>query len=374
MKRKNKFLNKIKVVTTSQIRFINDCINNNIILENIERTTSKEMFCDVSDNNLKKVLTLNNTDYIIEIIQKGGKNKLLNNVIYRIGLIIGVAISFVGIMLCNNRLLQIHINGLISVEEGRVVDSLNSLGVTKFSKMNYNFEEIENYLIEEFNFSLVSIVTKGNSIIINIKESLPNLEDSYAPITADYNMVIKSIEVFSGTSLVNVGDIVYKGDILVQPFFRSGEDIVYVAPCANITAETFFSNSYVFYNEYEDYVRTGKKEIISCEISLGIFAIDKKDKVASFDTYELDNTICNVSNYFLPIIIEKIYCYETEKVLITRDFESEKDEIINSLKEALYSQFPLELEIESEKVDIIEIENGYIINNHISSVINLKYQ
>ena len=221
---------------------------------------------------------------------------------YRSGLIIGLIISFVAIIFINNRLLQIHINGLISTSRESVLESLEEYGVSRFSYMNYDLKSIENKLAEEFDFSLVSIITKGNSIILSIKEELPSIEDTYVAVTADYNMVIKSIKVFAGTQKVKSGDIVYKGDILVEPYIKSGDSIVYVTPCAEIIAEVYFSNSYIFKNTEEINIRTRKKQIIESKIQLGSWVIYEQSKDCSYSEYETVNTNINLSKYFLPII------------------------------------------------------------------------
>ena len=80
-----------------------------------------------------------------------------------------------------------------------------------------------------------------------------------------------------------------------------------------------------------------------------------------------------ISNYFLPVKIEKTYSYEIEKKTIFRNFENEKEEIINSQKELLYSTISQEIKTESEKVNVVPIENGYIINIHISSILEFRY-
>jgi hypothetical protein len=284
-----------------------------------------------------------------------------------------MAVSLILFMLVDNSLLQIHITGLISTNREEVVKYLDKIGVTKFSYMNYDKKAIEDSLAEEFNFSLVSIITKGNSIIISVKEELPSIEDSYIPITADYNMVIKSITVFAGTSKVKKGDIVYKGDVLVEPYVKSGDSIVYVSPCAEIVADVFFSNSYLFKNSEEKFVRTGKKEIIKAQINLGKYMIDEQSKNTEFSEFEIEHMETKLSSLFLPININKIYAYELEKTIITRDFVAEKDGIILSQKEKLYLTIPANILVESEDVDIIEISDGYIINVYLSSVVNLRY-
>ena len=373
MKRKTSSLNKVKITGASSINYVNRCISNNINLKNINRTSSGEIEFEVSDKDYKNLSKVDNTGCQISLIRQGGKKRVFQFLIYRIGFIIGMAVSLILFMLVDNRLLQIHITGLISTNREEVVKYLDKIGVTKFSYMNYDKKAIEDSLAEEFNFSLVSIITKGNSIIISVKEELPSIEDSYIPITADYNMVIKSITVFAGTCKVKKGDIVYKGDVLVEPYVKSGDSIVYVSPCAEIVADVFFSNSYLFKNSEEKFVGTGKKEIIKAQINLGKYVIDEQSQNTEFSEFEIEHMETKLSSLFLPININKIYAYELEKTIITRDFVAEKDGIILSQKEKLYLTIPANILVESEDVDIIEISDGYIINVYLSSVVNLRY-
>ena len=239
--------------------------------------------------------------------------------------------------------------------------------------MNFNLGNLENYLSEKFNFSLVSIITKGNSLIISVKESLPDLEDSYVPITSDYNMVINSITTYSGTQKVSVGDIVYKGDVIVEPYVEKNGDRVYVSPCADITATIFFSKSYKFLKSEEIFKRTGEKCLISSNVSLGRWNIIHSEKDNPFTNYEIEETSNTISQYFLPISINKIYAYELTLVTIEHDFDLEKDGIIKDLKNSVYSQLG-NYEVSNENTIITKIDGGYIINYNVESVIQLKYQ
>lgn len=375
MKRVNKTnLNIVKVTGGNSVNFINNCVSAGLNLNNIKRTSPKELTFAISDNDYSKLTTIDNRGCNISIVEFGGKKKFISSIIYRIGLVIGIIVSLVGIMLFNNRLVQIHVLGLTMTSKEEVLGYLEELGVTKFSYMNYDINKLENGLSKEFRFSLVSIIKKGNSLIVNVKESLPDLENSYTPITADYNMVINSIKVYAGTPKVKEGMLVYKGDILVEPFIKKGDEIVYVTPVAEIDASVFFSNSYVFKNTEEIFVRTGKKEIVNSEIKLGKYRLSKSEKISSYSHYEKEEKCSLVTNYFLPISINKTYAYELEKKSVTREFDNEKDAIINRQKELLHSIFPKSLEINNEDVKITPINDGYIINVYLMSLVSLKYE
>ncbi len=373
MKRNRNYMNKVKVTGCNTINFINNCVSSGLKLNNLNRTSSKEFTFEITDKDYEYLSKIDNRGCNISILELGGKKKFVKGFVYRIGLVIGVIISLIGILLLDNRLLQIHILGLSRTNKETVLECLENKGVTKLSYMNYDVKKLETELSDEFKFSLVSIIVKGNSLIINIKEELPDLENSYAPITADYNMVINSINVYSGTPVVKEGSIVYKGDILVQPYLKKGDSIVYVTPTAEIEASVFFSNSYVFKNYEEVFVRTGKKEIINSEVKLGVFNISNKAKSSKYANYEVEQQNRLVSLYLVPISINKTYAYEVEKNSISRNFDEEKDDIIDRQKKLLYASVPDGIEIKSEQVKVTPIENGNIINIYLMSTIYLKY-
>lgn len=365
-------LNKVLLTGTNNINVINKCLLNGLNIVNIKKVNNKSVEFEISDKDYCKLKNLD-LNCKIELIKYGGKKLLLHKFLAKIGFISGLIISLLAIFLLNNRLLQIHISGLINVDKKIVIEKLSELGVNKFTYMNYDLNEIESKLSKEFKFSLVSIITRGNSLIINVKEELPDIKDSYVAITADYNMVINSINVYSGTSMVKSGDIVYKGDVLVEPYIQSGQDIVYVSPCAEIDVTVFFSESYLFRNSEECYVRTGKKQLISISCSIGKWNIYNKDYNCKYAYYDSEEKLSNVSNNFIPLEIRKIYAFELEKVLVERNFDSEKDKLLNDLKNSAYQKLSSNIKVDKEEISITEIDNGYILNFHLITNLKLKY-
>ena len=373
MKQKNNNLNRVQITGMNSINLINYYVEKGLMLKNINRVTFKNIEFDINDQDYEKLKNYDTKGCLIELIKVGGKQKVKMEFFSRIGVVLGLIVSIVGIMLLNNRLLQIHISGLSNVSREQIIDNLNSKGIRTLSYMNYDLDKLEIELANEFNFSLVSIITKGNSLIINVKEELPSIENSYAPITADFNMVITSISVYAGTSCVKVGDIVYKGDTIVEPYIKSGNDMVYITPCADIVANVYFSESYVFKTSEERLVRTGKKDIVNLNISVGRWNFINQNKTCDFALYETEEVERNISNYFVPISFKKSYAYELENRLIERNFEEEKNDIISNLKSKVYMEVPSDIIIDSEEIDITEIANGYIVNLHLISTINLRY-
>ena len=209
----NKNLTSVKCSGLNLIKLINKCSENELCLNNLSRIDAKTITFSLSDKDLKKLKYLDFKDYTIEVTHNGGIKRFLNTIYFRMGLLIGIVLSVMILFFINNRLFNVQIMGLENVNEEEVNLSLYDFGVKRFELMDFNKTELENYLSQKFNFSFVSVITKGNSLIINVKEELLNIT-TFEPITSPYNMVITKINVFSGTSRLSVGDIVYEGDML----------------------------------------------------------------------------------------------------------------------------------------------------------------
>ena len=99
MKRVNKTnLNIVKVSGGKSVNFINNCVLEGLNLNNINRTSSKELTFEISDNDYSKLSTIDNRGCNISTVEFGGKKKFINAFIYRIGLVVGIIVSLVGIM------------------------------------------------------------------------------------------------------------------------------------------------------------------------------------------------------------------------------------------------------------------------------------
>ena len=372
MKKSNNLNYKLICTSNNSMALINLCSLNGLLLNNVIKNDDGIEF-ELNHQNYLKFRKLNTSSFDIKVVRLGGFKIILDGLLYRIGLVVGMMLCLIGMYFLNNRLLQVHVYGLTTIEEEIVKQELKSMGIRKMSYMNFDTEKLESELTKKFNFSLVSIITKGNSLIISVKESLPSLENTYIPIVANYNMVISSIKVYSGTCVVKNGAIVYKGDTLVEPYIKSGESIVYVTPCADLLATAYFSSSYNFINHEEVLQRSGKKEIIDVSVKLGNWTIKKHSKQTKYQEYELEEVKSFVTQNFLPIEITKKYAYEMVKVSIERNFEEVKDKIISDTKNIAYSQVPKELSVEDENIVITPTSNGYLVNVYLSSKVQEKY-
>lgn len=355
------------------IAFVNTLIKNDIEINSMFKGDDYLDFY-INEKNYHKIKALDLSSYSIEVVKVGGLKKLLFNTIKRVGVLIGVVICVLITCIFHNKILQIHITGLENVSKEDVLQELKNYGVSYMSSVNIDKDTIEDGLASTFKFSLVSVVQSGNVIIINIKESLPKISDKYLAIVSDYNMLIEDIEVHSGKGVVDNGFFVYKGDVLVEPYYEVGSEKTYVCPCATIKGLAFFNASYVYHNSNVVEIRSGNKQLVSVEIFLGNNRVYSQQNDVSFEKYEIEVCSSHVSMYLLPLTIKKNYAYELVESEVINNFEQDKDLIVNNLKEDCCSQLPNGLVVSSEDVEISPINNGYIINVYMTSKVILNYK
>jgi len=367
-------LTKIQCKGVNLIRLINLCTSKGIKLYSLCKISSTCIEFCIDNQGLKNFKNLDLTSYEIEFVEYGGKYYYKHLFLSRLGLIIGCIISVILFMFTNNKLINIKVIGLNNLDDSEIVKSVNEFGLNMFSSLDFDKKELEHYLNERFDLSLVSVITKGNTLIISIKEEIDNNITDNDAIISPYNMVIKSIKVYSGSTSLTSGSIVNKGDVLVFPYTIIDGQESYVKPCADIEADVFTVNSCTFYTQEKILQRTSNCGAINTEFYLGNLKILNFGKEVQYEQYEDEIVETNISNYFLPIKVCKKIRYQLEEVVIERNFEIEKDVLINNLLQETYGLKEKTLIVDDEKIDITKIKDGYIINIYLKSSVSLNYK
>ena len=374
MRKNNSNWARLKIKGSNTNLIINNCVKNDIELQNVYRPSNQELEITLSDNNLKKFKNLDLENYEVTTLSTSLKQKFIHFLIFRIGLIIGVVASIILMFFMQNRLININIYGLNTIQREEFIDKINEYGIRRFSLMNFDKSDLEKYLADNFDLSFVSIITKGNTLIISAKEELPDINKSYVPITAEYNMIIKEINVFAGTSTKKIGDVVFAGDILVEPYEYISNEKISITPCAEIRGEVYFSASYNFVAEEEVQVRTGNSKIINFGMNIGKYKLLENKTDCPFENYEVEEIDSLITNYFVPMHVRKTIAYELTTETVTKNFEDEKDNIINKIKDEAYSQVPSNLNVISEDIKINSTNYGNIVTIYLKSSVYLKYE
>jgi len=374
MKKGNKcFGNKFCLEGLNVERFINHLVESNITVYNLKKTEFNKLEFTTNVKDSIKVEKLAESFNFKIVHGYKGVYSLLNFLKNRIGIIIGLILAFILTIIVNQFTFNFSILGLENIEESRVEEVLKKCGIEKFKINEFDSKVLETCLASEISeISMVSVVKKGTTIIINIKEKLPSLEAAYQPIVAEYNMLITGLEVYAGFTNLKVGDSIFKGDTIIFPYSFDGDNNpIPCEPKAKITALTWFTASQIFVGNEIRLVRTGNKQIYDSAYNLGKNEILKTEKEIDFEKYEVEETNDLISYLFLPIGVDKKVAYELEEIEIKHNFEEEKDGLINNCLKTAYEKVPLNILIEDEKVVLSNDEDRIIISVYLQASIVL---
>lgn len=296
----NKIYNKIALYDVKQIDY-------NLTEYKIKFTDEKSFEKQLKNNNLEIISKKNKGIYFVF------KNCILN-----IGFIIGLIISIAFLIFTNGMYLKCEVQGNSTISSYSIKRAIEEKGIKRYQHLStINTKQLEKQLAEEFNeVSLISIIKKGNSLIINIKEKVINDEyenvDNFLPIVSDFDGRVTSISLTQGTLNVKVGDIVQKGDILVHPYIIDSSYVKRgIKPLAKIKLTTWIKET-VYHQENTIVMqRTGKVKTVK-NLYVGDIPISKKS-YCEFSKYETETSLKKLTN-ILPILIETIDYYEVEEV------------------------------------------------------------
>lgn len=356
-------------------RFLGFCVKHNVEIRDVEIKSHKEIFFKVSARDYKHtLLKVKNKWYNIYIVKRFGINKLKHLFLRRIGLFVGFACVIITTLVFSKTTFNFSITGLETLSREEVLGVVEEFGV-QYGKINdFDNDALEDYLLEKFpKISLVSVMTKGNTLCINIKEKFEGSTDVFEPITAPYTMLINEITIVSGTSLVKVGDVVMKGKSLVEPYTIMPDGTK--APCkavAVIKGDIWFCGNVDFRTKENILVRTGKKLVVS-ELKFADKTMLKQSKAVEFEHYEVEKTSTQVRNFFLPFGYHKTTYYECEYKEITRSLEENKEGLMAESMKIAKANVPSGYEILEEKQNIIKVSDDlYKIQTYLRSTLEIN--
>ena len=258
---------KYKIKGVNLAKCFNNLIKNKIKLKNIikNQDNTAEFYINYKND---KVLKQNLNKFNITILEEKdfGVQYFFRNLFFRVGLISACIISLIFLFISQMFIFKIEIYGNDKLSKTEIISELEKLGVNSFTpKSSLNLSMLESELLENMpEISLVSIITKGNSLILNLQEKVINDEyqnvGSFEVSKAKASGRIKSINLKQGTLKVKVGDIVKEGDILVEPYIidSSGEKRSVKAE-AEILAEIWFEARVTHYDSSMKTIKTGNK-------------------------------------------------------------------------------------------------------------------
>ena len=142
---------------------------------------------------------------------------------------------------------KIQIFGLKEVETTAVINVLNQNGfdVGKLKK-SYDLNKIESVLCNQISqISHASAVFVGTTLVVNVSEKISNSDYTFGhqPIVAPCNLIIKNVNLISGTQVKFANQAVLEGEEIVMPFATLANTKLPIPAKATIEAQIQLSFS-----------------------------------------------------------------------------------------------------------------------------------
>lgn len=345
-------------------RCLNNICDKNIKIFSAEKFNPKNSKIEVDiskENEVEKFLK----EKGIEVIKKkyNGFAKFQKFFSSRYGILIGIFFAFCFYVVASNYVLNIKILGNESRSSQDIIAVLNENGVNIFNPLNLKTNEnIEQIILDNFSeVSMVSVIKKGNTILINIKERLVNDEyeqvGKHTSLIATNDGIITDIQLIQGTLLVKIGDIVRTGDYLVAPYvIDSSGNKISIEPKANIYADVWLSGESEHYDVKKITEKTGNQITERAVVFLNQIVYTNKIEL-SFKEYEMEITERYLSKSIIPIKYKTIKYYETTTYFFEQPFSEVELSKIQEAKDLTFLRLDKDEDVKSESY-IISSENG----------------
>lgn len=362
------FLN-IEVEGVFVERFINICKSKGIFLWNVKMKKGVLLYANIGIKDYKNIRTIaKKTGTRIRIMKKCGVPFILNRYKKRkifVAILLGVIIA-IGIM--SNFVWNIEITGNENISKEEILLALEEENLkvgTYKGRLNPNLV-IQKIRLKRDDIAWMGITIEGTNAKIEIKESTiaPNIisQNEYCNIIADKEGIITKISAQNGMAAVKVGDIVKKGDVLVNGYLEGKyTGIRYVHAIADIEAKVWYSKKEKIYLTQQVPTHTGGTEE-KYSMVINNFKINFYKTLSNFENYDTINESKRLklfSNFYLPIEIIKTTNKEYEMKEITYT-EVEVIEIWKTkIEEELKKQIDNQENIINEQINTY-VNDGYI--------------
>ena len=196
------------------------------------------------------------------------------------------------------------------------------------NKNKIDCDEIEMMISSQFDeLSFVSAAIVGQSLIINAKSAIipSEMTESFAPIVAQFDGIVREINLIQGTLAVSPGDIIQKGQILVEGRVINSEgESMNIEPKAEILMDVWAEGESVHYDEMMLTTRTGK---VCTRVSVSLFGQEfySRGEQPNFAECEEESSTAFLSkNLLLPFVVTTTKFFETKTELVESEFVLEE--------------------------------------------------
>lgn len=329
-------------------KFLNTLIRNRINIYDVKRINNTKMEFKVDRKDFKEFKSIyRSSKFEVKIKQKMGLPFLAKRIYRYKGMWICAIISLVILMSTSLFVTDVYIQAPEGIDKAEVRKELANAGVKPgVYKKGIDRKEVRDYVMSKFgDVAYVSINVKGTNIFVTVTkkdESLEQKKDTnYCNIIANKDGIIEKVIPRSGKQVVNPGDIVRKGDVLV-----SGANSKSIP---EVWATTYYeSRQTANYIEQEKEKTGNKKKVYTFSFYDKNFIMRKK---IDYKNYEIENKEYKISigDYTFPLKVKVSIFHEVNVKEIKKDSEEVKKQLMEKAEKELEYIMPVDARLKDAK-------------------------
>lgn len=325
---------KIKINGLNSGKILNALVDNGIFLKNIKQK-SKNVTFEINENSeedLKLICKKFHKSY--EIISKNNFVNLIKKTKYYCGFVVGVVLVAALIFSFNFSVYKVNIEveGDGQFDLANIQRVLEDNGIAPgTNKTKINNRELEKLILQtQENVAGCVVSQSGGVLNVVIYPGVLKNEVSKDNIYSKYDAVIEDVQIYAGKSNLKKGDVVRKGDLLIEN--NNGA-------AGKILAKIYYSD-FIIYDENQFVRKFTGREITKNGIMIFNKNLAKPRQNIAFSEYLEENcAFCVSKNCFLPIYLTKTTYREFEYESVVVKFE----EVENKLKANLLENVKIKM-------------------------------
>lgn len=343
-------------------KFINICTRRQILLWDLKRQKENVVTMKISINGFRLLRPIaKKSGCNVRIMTKKGLPFLLHRYRKRKAFVAG-AVVFVALMYVMTSFVWIvEINGNDELDRAYLEETLSSLGV-KPGAFKYTIDTkktVTDMLIAIKKLSWISLEVKGTKVKVDLRERIEPPEqvpkDKPCDIVAVKDGIVKRIIARDGLEVVNTGDTVRKGQVLITgriPVKNEKDVFRLVHAIGSVQARTWYEVVRPIEMQAIERVKTGKSyrdyTLVLFTKKLGL--LQNTERYAEYEVEEnVKNLSLGVDMVFPFGLVVKSY-YEVERVTYNLTQEEAKIKTERELQEELEKLLPKDVGIVSRKL------------------------
>ena len=344
--KKSKILVEIKIIKTE--RLLNIFWVKNIKVYKIKKSDVATLVLEIDYLDYYKAKeVVEELGGRINIIQSKGFIFFLGGIKKRISLAIGAVLFLAIIGYLSTYIWSIEVEVQKNIPPFEIRKELNQIGIKPgIAKKNIDVKEIEKKL-ENINDEILwlRVRIEGSTLKVVIQEKInpPQTKSyEYGNLVASKDGEVKRVYTFAGRSVVKTGELVKKGDVVIEGIDGSEGNEYILPPRGIVIANTFYEKSMNVKIAGTYLERSGRKD---SDIYVEIFGkkiyLKKATKdFESYDKIELSGKIFN-----------KVLYYERIEKDINLSEDDAIENAVNELEKSLLNELSRDAKIVDKLVD-----------------------